>query len=114
MPRPRNPRSSRVPHSLPVPLRLCALRAAQANGVYGEGEFALNKGWVYYVVIMNVSVGYAFYCLGCFYIMLHGPLEAHNPVPKFLCIKAVLFLSFWQVRPNRALIPYTQSQNCHP
>jgi hypothetical protein len=65
--------------------------------VYGEGEFALNKGWLYYVVIMNISVGYAFYCLGCFYIMLHGPLEAHNPVPKFLCIKAVLFLSFWQV-----------------
>lgn len=64
--------------------------------VYGEGTFALNKGWLYYVVVMNVSVGYAFYCLGLFYIMLHDPLEAHNPVPKFLCIKAVLFLSFWQ------------------
>jgi hypothetical protein len=47
---------------------------------------------------MNVSVGYAFYCLGLFYIMLNQPLKKHNPVPKFLCIKAVLFLSFWQVR----------------
>ena len=45
---------------------------------------------------MNVSVGYAFYCLGLFYILLHDPLESHNPIPKFLCIKAVLFLSFWQ------------------
>lgn len=45
---------------------------------------------------MNASVGYAFYCLGLFYILLHTPLEPYNPVPKFLCIKAVLFLSFWQ------------------
>jgi len=62
----------------------------------GEGSFDLNKGWVYLVVIMNVSVAYAFYCLGLFYVILHAPLEKHNPVPKFLCIKAVLFLSFWQ------------------
>jgi Organic solute transporter Ostalpha len=31
-----------------------------------------------------------------FYVVLKEPLTPHNPVPKFLCIKAVLFLSFWQ------------------
>jgi Organic solute transporter Ostalpha len=31
-----------------------------------------------------------------FYLALKEPLAPHNPVPKFLCIKAVLFLSFWQ------------------
>lgn len=67
-----------------------------ACGLYGEGSFALNRFWVYQTIIMNASVGYAFYCLGLFYVVLHGPLEPHNPVPKFLCIKAVLFLSFWQ------------------
>lgn len=55
-----------------------------------------NRFWVYQTIIMNASVGYAFYCLGLFYILLHTPLEPYNPVPKFLCIKAVLFLSFWQ------------------
>jgi Organic solute transporter Ostalpha len=28
--------------------------------------------------------------------MLKEPLAPYKPVPKFLCIKAVLFLSFWQ------------------
>ena len=28
--------------------------------------------------------------------MLKEPLAPYNPVPKFLCVKAVLFLSFWQ------------------
>ncbi len=76
----------------------CTLAALilSACGLYGEGNFALNRFWVYQTLIMNVSVGYAFYCLGLFYILLHDPLEVHNPVPKFLCIKAVLFLSFWQ------------------
>ena len=31
-----------------------------------------------------------------FYVMLKEPLAPYNPVPKFLCVKAVLFLSFWQ------------------
>lgn len=76
----------------------CTLVAVilSACGLYGEGSFALNRFWAYQTLIMNVSVGYAFYCLGMFYVLLHGPLEVHNPVPKFLCIKAVLFLSFWQ------------------
>lgn len=76
----------------------CTLVAVilSACGLYGEGSFALNRFWAYQTFIMNVSVGYAFYCLGMFYVLLHGPLEVHNPVPKFLCIKAVLFLSFWQ------------------
>ena len=34
---------------------------------------------------------------GMFYYVLKAPLQPYDPVPKFLCIKAVLFLSFWQV-----------------
>ena len=76
----------------------CTLVAVilSACGLYGEGSFALNRFWVYQTIIMNASVGYAFYCLGLFYVLLHDSLAPHNPVPKFLCIKAVLFLSFWQ------------------
>lgn len=57
-------------------------------------------GWLYLSFIVNLSVCYAFYCLGMFYYVLKTPLKPFDPVPKFLCIKAVLFLSFWQVRPG--------------
>lgn len=45
---------------------------------------------------MNVSISYAFYYLVLFYLALGDHLAPFHPVPKFLCIKAVLFLSFWQ------------------
>ena len=64
--------------------------------VYNEGEFSLTSGWMYILIIMNISVGYAVYCLGLFYIILHDALEPHEPFTKFVAIKAVLFFSFWQ------------------
>ncbi|CAM9380743.1 unnamed protein product [Choristocarpus tenellus] len=65
-------------------------------GLYKEGDFSLRGGWLYIVIVLNLSVSYAFYCLVLFYVVLKEPLKVHDPVPKFLCIKAVLFLSFWQ------------------
>lgn len=53
---------------------------------------------------MNLSVCYAFYCLGMFYYVLKSPLKPFDPVPKFLCIKAVLFMSYWQVRSALSIL----------
>lgn len=36
------------------------------------------------------------YVLALFYIALAKPLKPYQAVPKFLCIKAVIFFSFWQ------------------
>jgi hypothetical protein len=47
-------------------------------------------------LVQNISVTVAFYELVLFYIALHDHLAPYNPVPKFICIKSVLFLSFWQ------------------
>ena len=63
-----------------------------------QGDFSIYGGWLYISFVVNLSVCYAFYCLGMFYFVLKTPLTPFDPVPKFLCIKAVLFLSFWQVR----------------
>lgn len=62
-----------------------------------QGDFSIYGGWLYISFVVNLSVCYAFYCLGMFYFVLKTPLSPFDPVPKFLCIKAVLFLSFWQV-----------------
>jgi hypothetical protein len=68
----------------------------EINGVYDQGNFSMKKGYLYTSLIVNCSITYAFYYLVLFYLALGDRLKPYNPVPKFLCIKAVLFLSFWQ------------------
>ncbi|RLN90066.1 hypothetical protein BBJ28_00018378 [Nothophytophthora sp. Chile5] len=68
----------------------------QINGAYDQGNFNAKKGYLYTSLIVNASISYAFYYLVLFYLALSVQLAPYNPVPKFLCIKAVLFLSFWQ------------------
>ncbi|OQS02823.1 hypothetical protein THRCLA_21313 [Thraustotheca clavata] len=65
-------------------------------GVYDEGHFTINHGYLYLSIILNCSITYAFYYLVLFYLALGSHLRPYNPVPKFLCVKAVLFLSYWQ------------------
>lgn len=63
-------------------------------GVYGEGEFSANVAFPYIVVINNISQFVAMYCLVLFYRANKEDLKPMKPIPKFLCIKAVVFFSF--------------------
>ncbi|XP_039952721.1 transmembrane protein 184C isoform X3 [Bactrocera neohumeralis] len=65
-------------------------------GVYGEGTFAGNVAFPYIVVINNISQFVAMYCLVLFYRANKEDLKPMKPIPKFLCIKAVVFFSFFQ------------------
>ncbi|CAG5135698.1 unnamed protein product [Candidula unifasciata] len=65
-------------------------------GKYNEGDFDFSTAWSYIVIINNVSQILAMYCLVLFYKAFKTELQPLNPVPKFLCVKAVVFLSFWQ------------------
>ncbi|XP_077333129.1 transmembrane protein 184C [Lithobates pipiens] len=68
----------------------------QLSGIYGEGDFSLKNAWTYLVIINNASQVFAMYCLVLFYIVLKDELNPIHPVGKFLCVKLVVFVSFWQ------------------
>ncbi|XP_062846448.1 transmembrane protein 184A [Trichomycterus rosablanca] len=68
----------------------------QAFGKYHDGDFNVNGGYLYITIIYNVSVSLALYALFLFYSATSDLLRPYEPVLKFLTIKAVIFLSFWQ------------------
>lgn len=65
-------------------------------GVYGEGEWRGGVAYPYIIVVNNVSQCIAMYCLVLFYKANYVYLRPMKPLPKFLCIKAVIFFSFFQ------------------
>ncbi|XP_015974591.2 transmembrane protein 184A [Rousettus aegyptiacus] len=68
----------------------------QAVGKYHDGDFNIHSGYLYVTLIYNASVSLALYALFLFYFATRELLQPFEPVLKFLTIKAVIFLSFWQ------------------
>jgi len=64
--------------------------------MYDEGHFSWEKGYAYISLINNLSVTIALYGLVYFYHATCDHLSKFKPLNKLLCIKGVLFLSFWQ------------------
>lgn len=79
------------------PLTTTLAFITEANGVYGDGQI-LNAlvAFPYLTLINNVSQAWAMYCLILFYKATHEELAPIRPFAKFLTVKAVVFLSFWQ------------------
>lgn len=69
------------------------------SGLYGEGTFSWSSAYLYITIILNISVMYALYCLvKLFHAVksdLRSPINWH-PVGKFLCVKGVVFFTWWQ------------------
>lgn len=51
---------------------------------------------LYIAIVTNISIFFAFRGLVRFYHATRSNLEWCNPWPKFLCIKGVVFMTFWQ------------------
>ncbi|KAG0620925.1 hypothetical protein M758_4G255400 [Ceratodon purpureus] len=74
----------------------CAAFILSLFDLYGEGEFDFSQGYPYITIIQNFSQMWALYCLVQFYYATKHELHAIHPLSKFLCFKAVVFVTWWQ------------------
>ncbi|KAI0497769.1 hypothetical protein KFK09_021004 [Dendrobium nobile] len=59
------------------------------------GVYPSWLSWTF-TIILNISVSMALYALVLFYHVFAKELAPHKPLAKFLCIKGIVFFSFWQ------------------
>uniref|UniRef100_UPI00398F7DDC transmembrane protein 184A n=1 Tax=Pristiophorus japonicus TaxID=55135 RepID=UPI00398F7DDC len=78
------------------PLMAAITVILQVYGKYHDGDFDVSSGYLYITIIYNISVSLALYALFLFYFATSELLSPFDPVLKFLTVKSVIFLSFWQ------------------
>jgi hypothetical protein len=64
--------------------------------VYKEGYIGLSSGYLWSGIAYNISVTMSLYSLAMFWVCMSKDLQPFRPVPKFLCIKLIIFASYWQ------------------
>ncbi|KAG6408639.1 hypothetical protein SASPL_131657 [Salvia splendens] len=67
-----------------------------AKGKYEDGNFNPRQSYLYLTIIYTISYSVALYALALFYVACKDLLKPFNPVPKFIIIKSVVFLTYWQ------------------
>ncbi|GMT35425.1 hypothetical protein PFISCL1PPCAC_26722 [Pristionchus fissidentatus] len=65
-------------------------------GKYEEGNWSADQGYIWITLTYNVSISLSLYGLFLFYTATKDLLSPYRPVLKFLTVKSVIFLSFWQ------------------
>ncbi|KAJ5550481.1 Organic solute transporter Ost-alpha [Penicillium sp. DV-2018c] len=78
------------------PILAIATIIMKATNTYQEGYIGLNSGYLWTGIVYNVSVTVSLYSLAMFWVCLHDDLVPFRPIPKFLCIKLIIFASYWQ------------------
>lgn len=78
------------------PILAVAAIIMKATGTYQEGYIGAKSGYFWSGIIYNISVTVSLYSLGLFWVCMHRDLVPFRPVPKFLCIKLIIFASYWQ------------------
>lgn len=83
-------------YALLKPILAIATIIMKATGSYQEGYIGASSGYMWSGIVYNISVTLSLYSLGLFWVCMHQDLQPFRPVPKFLCIKLIIFASYWQ------------------
>jgi len=68
----------------------------QFSKLYHDGNWSPADGYIYTMIVYNLSISIALYALFMFYFATKDLLRPYDPVLKFFTIKSVIFLSYWQ------------------
>ena len=68
----------------------------KATDTYKEGYLELDSGYLWLGILYNLSVTLSLYSLAMFWVCMSQDLKPFRPVPKFLCVKLIIFASYWQ------------------
>jgi hypothetical protein len=68
------------------------------SGMYEDGSFSITSSYLYITIVYTFSYTLALATLVLFYVACKDMLQPFRPLPKFLIIKSIVFLTYWQVR----------------
>lgn len=69
---------------------------ALALGWYDVNDMGPKSVYLWFTIVYNISVSLSLYSLAIFWKILWTDLKPFNPVGKFLCVKLIIFASYWQ------------------
>lgn len=78
------------------PVLCIATIAMKATGTYKEGIISSTSGYFWTSLVYNISICWSLYNLALFWVCMSQDLQPFRPMPKFLCIKGIIFASWWQ------------------
>lgn len=65
-------------------------------GIYNEGNFGVWNVYTYTCILLNFSLTWALYYLVLFEVEVEKELYYAQTFLKFLCVKSIIFFSYWQ------------------
>lgn len=78
------------------PILAVATIIMKSTHTYQEGYISVTSGYLWSGILYNISITVCLYALAIFWLCMAQDLAPFRPMPKFLCIKLIIFASYWQ------------------
>lgn len=78
------------------PLLYLIISVTSLLGIYDINDVSPKSIFVWIGIFYNMSVTISLYSLAMFWKCLYNELRAFHPWRKFLCVKLIIFASYWQ------------------
>ncbi|KAI5952537.1 hypothetical protein KGF54_003404 [Candida jiufengensis] len=78
------------------PIICVTIIVGELTGFYNVNDMSFKSVYLWLTLIYNASVTLSLYSLAIFWKILWNDLKPFKPVGKFLCVKLIIFASYWQ------------------